>query len=500
MSADKERDQFARDIATSAAAQRSVDASVGAGPPPAAPPPPDDAEQAAQAFARGEAGGAPPVDPRQAMLQAAQPGYVPPYAPPTRVMGANGQMQDAPPEVPAGMPPQNVVRAQDATQTPQPAPSGPPGVPFNGASYDAEARDIEAQGAAETAKRNAQIVSSGLVGQEYRQGAEDDAKRFADQAAQSQRQLADIHRMSDDAAKMGVDPSRWWHNQGTGDKVRYTLAAMLGGFAAGWTHGPNQALAQINRYIDDDIGAQKTAIDQAHGRVSDQRNLLAEMTNRFGDINKGIAATRMLKINGLLQEGDAQSAAADSPEIAARWDVAKQHLLRAKADDARRFAAMGQGPALGQASLGKLSEEYGKAGIPEAQNAVDRVAEIAAQPDPAGFGLFSRAAHALGADWMIPQEGLNNRAALDQAVLKIAHATGRVTPQEIEAVRRGYLGAVENPAALKQFVEGVQSEITAKKANIQAGADPRAVALQGAVTKAYDRRANKPGLPSGSTP
>src|SRR5271169_4707995 len=105
---------------------------------------------------------------------------------------------------------------------------------------------------------------------------------------------------------------------------------MLGGFAAGWTHGPNLAMDQINRYMDADIAAQKTAIEQAHGRVSDARGILAEMYTRYGNLDKAEAATKMLQINAAVNDTKAQVAAASSPAIKANGEVVIAELERGK--------------------------------------------------------------------------------------------------------------------------------------------------------------------------
>jgi hypothetical protein len=396
-----------------------------------------------------------------------------------------------------------IVRAAPST-TQRATSAGAQGPSFGamGATYDAELAAQRAAAAGQVGANEAQATGSAMLGDQQRRDAEAQQARAQEQAQQTQRQIGEIQRLSDEAASKQIDPSRWWHNQEGSSKVLYTLSAALGGFAAGWTHGPNLAMNQINRYIDDDIGAQKQAIEQAHGKVTDAKGVLGEMYQRFGNLNQAEAAARILHYDSMTNDVKAQVASAQSPTVAANGQILEAEIQRKKLEAQQRFAAAGAAKAVGQPALGKLSEEYGKAGLPEAQQAIDRVKSIANQSDPAGFGLFARTAHSLGADWMIPQEGLNNRAAVDQAVLKIAHATGRVTPQEIEAVRHGYLGAVENPAALKQFVSGVQAEIDAKRSNIQAGADPAAVQVQGALNDAYRRRsavAPAAGLPAGSS-
>jgi hypothetical protein len=74
------------------------------------------------------------------------------------------------------------------------------------------------------------------------------------QAAQERAQQAQVDL--DKARASEVDPSRYWADKSTGNKVLSGLAVALGAVGAGLNGGQNMALAQINRAVDNDIAAQ----------------------------------------------------------------------------------------------------------------------------------------------------------------------------------------------------------------------------------------------------
>lgn len=476
-----ERDDYSKDIADQFSAAGLTM------PPPDAPNPPP-------------APGPPPPQVGQAWL---------PKDVAARVAQQNATADTSSPQTvqPPPMAPQQVVRATPMAPQARPVqqgpavPSGPSPLTQMRQAYDQQASATRDLTSAQLSQNEAQTTGDAQVAQLQREQAEGAAARAKEQQEQSARQLAEIHRLGNEAAAKKIDPDRWWHNQNTGAKVLYAISAALGGFAAGWTHTPNAALEDINRHIDHDIAAQRMDIEQAHGKVSDAKSVLAEMYNRYGNMDKAEAATKLLQINALTNDTKAQVAAAGSPAIEANGRLVLANLAQQRAMSEAKFMGAGQAKPIGFSEIGKYSDELGKAGIPEAEQGLSRVRDIANQDDPAGLGFLARKAHEHGLDFLLSQEGRNNNADIDQAVLKIAHATGRVTPQEVEAVRNAYVGSIGNKEAMRHFVDNVSAEIDAKKSNIQAGTDPRVVATQEALAGAYRRRGAPPaGLPPGSTP
>lgn len=91
-----------------------------------------------------------------------------------------------------------------------------------------------------------------------------------------------------DLAKMKIKPDKWWASQGTGQKVAYVAASILGGFAEGFTGGKvrNQAAGFIDRAIQRDIASQKANIVAKQGALQAQRGLVAHYYRQFNDIGK----------------------------------------------------------------------------------------------------------------------------------------------------------------------------------------------------------------------
>lgn len=73
-----------------------------------------------------------------------------------------------------------------------------------------------------------------------------------------------VQKQSDNDAKFGqllatktVDPNHYLHNMGTGNKMLASIGLILGGVGSGLTGQPNAALGMLNKAIDNDIEAQR---------------------------------------------------------------------------------------------------------------------------------------------------------------------------------------------------------------------------------------------------
>ncbi len=516
---DDDRDKYAKELA---------DITAGFDQPGALVPPPG-ASYASQTNAQSDARQAAMTPDERAALNADQT--------PARVLGPNGVMVNAPtpqqqvsptagfggsaPQPPPSGAPLGVVRATPA-QPPQaataPGAGGPPPILGKiGATYDAQESAMRDATAAQVNANDAQTVGDAQVGQLQREQAQAAADRAKEQAEVTQRQMEEIQRMSDQAAAMKVDPGRWWGSQSTGEKVTYSLAAMLGGFAAGWTHGPNQALQQINKYMDDDIAAQRTAIEQAHGKVSDARGILSEMYTRYGNLDKAEAATKMLQINAAVNDTKAQVAAANSPAIAANGQAAIVGLEREKLLAQQRFIAAGQAQkpfdlkalhelskdeegnrsAAGETALSNLEslDKSGQGDVPGSSFGGRLLGSLAEPDDHGRRGFIAGIANNL--------RGGDARQA-SGAMYQLAEASlppsVRGNPEAIKNQQAALFGN-GSPEDIKAGMDRARSLIGGQKANAYAGQDPRVVQAYEALQQSYNaRNAPKAGLPGGSTP
>jgi len=73
-------------------------------------------------------------------------------------------------------------------------------------------------------------------------------RTYIDQADKEADQFAEANK---------IDPSRYWQNMSTGNKIQSAIALLVGGLGAGLGDGKNHAMEMINKAIDQDIDAQK---------------------------------------------------------------------------------------------------------------------------------------------------------------------------------------------------------------------------------------------------
>jgi len=107
--------------------------------------------------------------------------------------------------------------------------------------------------------------------------------------------------LSDDIASQKIDPTRFYQNMSTGQKIFRSIALVLGGLGASLTKGPNIAYEMIEKEVERDIEAQKANIGK-------KQNLLSANMQKYGNINAAQQAT-MMQINAAIQGQIAQAAA-----------------------------------------------------------------------------------------------------------------------------------------------------------------------------------------------
>lgn len=122
----------------------------------------------------------------------------------------------------------------------------------------------------------------------------------------------------EEAAKMKVDPNRILSNQSASEKVMFTIGAVLGGIGAALTHGPNMAVEALNRAVDQDIDAQKTAIMNAKDNVAMRNNLVGQMRAKIGDFDQSVLAAKQVRLEQLKRQVDALATEYRGPESEAR--------------------------------------------------------------------------------------------------------------------------------------------------------------------------------------
>ena len=275
-----------------------------------------------------------------------------------------------PPAAAPGAPPPG---SQDVFAKPPPRPTMTPGFGQGGGgapgmrpvdqayldSLRAEQGPMADAGDAEANMVKDQGIAGGRAARQIGMDEMDATRVARDRDRQTQMALQQVDDASKDAASQGIDPDHWWHSQSLGDKARLTLASILGGFVSGYKGGPNQAIAQMNKHIDDDIAAQKQKIESAKGRVGDMKGSVAEMYRRFGNLDQAEAGARILHLQQLDQEAVQYGASAKSDLVRAN---AAQASAALRAEIAKQAA--------------QLTPRAGAGGGPTAKEIADRAYDI----------------------------------------------------------------------------------------------------------------------------
>jgi hypothetical protein len=214
-----------------------------------------------------------------------------------------------------------------ATETPRIAPGRIAGIEGSQAEQEAALRDL---GAANVRQTEDAGTAAALHGKTLADQKADIEKKAADRDTFIADQQAKMDKLSADVAEQKIDPDRWWHNQKTGSKIAYAIAAGLGGFLEGFRGTPNRAMETIRSHIDADISAQREAIESKKGRVKDMQGLLAETYRRFGNMEQAESAARAIALQQVDSEQQAYAASSASEKVQAESRVQSAQLQEAK--------------------------------------------------------------------------------------------------------------------------------------------------------------------------
>jgi hypothetical protein len=125
---------------------------------------------------------------------------------------------------------------------------------------------------------------------------EEDAKakaiRESDFQKKSQDELTALQKTTNDLSSAKIDPNRLWNNSSTGNKILAGVAFALGALGAS-KDGVNRAVEVWDNAIARDIAVQKANLDNKFKSVEARSSLLGQMTQLFGDAEKGRLATEM---------------------------------------------------------------------------------------------------------------------------------------------------------------------------------------------------------------
>lgn len=210
-------------------------------------------------------------------------------------------------------------------------------------------------------------------------------------AAELKRQAAVDSQMN-----MKVDPGRLMSTKSTSERVGLVLASILGGIGAGLTHGPNMALEVINRAVDQDIDAQKSAIMNGRENVNMHNNTVAQLRSKGLDFDQSVLAAKQIKIEQLKRQMDTLASEYKTPEgelrakafnAAMDEKLAELKLQQDNTAKARAVQILDKMPAPG----GKALNDGTAKGLGEANGAVKTMNDL--------LGQFNQKADHVGA-WL----------------------------------------------------------------------------------------------------
>jgi hypothetical protein len=383
------------------------------------------------------------------------------------------------------------------------------------APYNAAMGAAEQRGAAEGDIAQAQGDAAG-----QRMAASEKAMADLQRANDRYNEIADKHyarleQLNNEVATGTVDPDHWWHNLSTGNQIRYTLAAALGGFSAGVMGTPNQGLASIRMHIDNDIDAQKANLESKRHAAEGEKGLLAEAYQRTHNMQDAVLLAKQAaydhvdnQLKQMTAGANSQIANANSKLLLADWDKWRQEE-REKSDEFHQSQATKEMIALMRRNKGgggggandKLVRKYGedldKRNIPAFEEAINRAEADLAANGSAGLGRVTNFfANHLG-DWFVSNKGLNTRADLASAEGEAAKSMGRFGGASLNFARD--LSQSRDPAKVRIALHAWRSKINAEKAAVAArypGGVKEAYEARGGATSADD--GGGPDIPHGS--
>lgn len=106
-----------------------------------------------------------------------------------------------------------------------------------------------------------------------------------------------------------IDPMRYVHQMGAGQRISTAIGLLLGGIAGGGLHQENPALKSLNQQIENDIGAQKADFGK-------KENLISAYYKKFGNLRDATDMARV--VNAGIYSSKIQLAAAQSADPMAR--------------------------------------------------------------------------------------------------------------------------------------------------------------------------------------
>jgi hypothetical protein len=175
----------------------------------------------------------------------------------------------------------------------------------------------------------------------------------AARAELTSRMLRDAEKAASDVASQKIDPNRFWKNTSTGDRIRYAIAAALGGFA-----GDHTATNMIQSMISQDIDAQKSDIENQRTGANAKMTHYNAALQAYGSMDAADEHDRAAKLMYAQMQVKALAEESQAPIVRERARALEAQLARKAVDAGIAFNPLIPGQMVGgggEANLGGLS-------------------------------------------------------------------------------------------------------------------------------------------------
>jgi len=250
----------------------------------------------------------------------------------SEISGFGSAIENEAPIIPEAQPVQEQVVNEPVLEE-APIEQAPPSRLDRALGAETRIADIQAKTAQETLQNlRANDAATRAFDLEQREREAERSKQFDEFALKAE-------KASEEFAKAEIkDP---YASKSTGNKILSAISLGLGAFGAALTGGENTAMKIINSAIDRDIEIQKADINKKGDAVQNSRNLLADLTKKFGDERVAEAMTRRLLLESALRQNNITAAKFQGPLIQANSQKNKTVLEQAIQEQDLKISQLG---------------------------------------------------------------------------------------------------------------------------------------------------------------
>lgn len=199
------------------------------------------------------------------------------------------------PMTPASAPMGTPTSPGDSGQIPPSAAGAQPDIFGTEASSRATVQGLGLQQQGIQQQANAQSAQAAMQTKALQQSIDQKAKIAQDFQMHQQALTKEYDDSRRALSEQKIDFNRYWNDMSTASKVSTGIGILLSGMGAGLTGGPNLALDNLNRHIDNDIATQRAQLGQ-------KNNLLDATMKQFGNLRDATDMTRALQQGALADQ------------------------------------------------------------------------------------------------------------------------------------------------------------------------------------------------------